>query len=217
MKIRILIADDHEILRDGLRALIEKEQNLKCIGEAENGRKAVKLARELKPDIIIMDVAMPALGGIEATRQITNKIPGVKLIALSMHSDKRFVTGMLKAGASGYLLKDSAFEEVVNAICTVVSNHIYISPGIIDIVVEDYIHHLSKDNQEEDCVLTAREREVLQLIAEGKDMSYVSSHLYISIKTVEKHRQNIMEKLDIHNVAELTKYAIRKGLASLEP
>lgn len=217
MKTKILIADDHKILRDGLCALIRKEQSLECIGDAENGRAAVKLTRKLKPDIVIMDIAMPDLNGIEATYQIKTEMPEVKVIALSMHSDKRFVTGILKAGASGYLLKDSAFDEIVIAINTVVSNHIYISPDITDIVVEDYVHFLSRESRLEDNPLTAREREVLQLLAEGKTSKQIASHLNISEKTVGTYRQNIMEKLSIHNIAELTKYALRTGLTSLEP
>jgi len=216
MQITILLADDHEIIRNGLRSLIEKEGGLKVIGEAENGRTAIHLARELKPDVVVMDIGMPDLNGIEATRQITSEVPGVKVLALSMHTDKRFVTGMLKAGASGYMLKDGAFEELIHAIRLVASNRIYISPGIGSVLVDD-LRHPSQDKGPALPLLTAKEREVLQLVAEGKSTKEIASQLNVSVKTAETHRQHIMEKLGIHSVAELTKYAVREGLTSLEP
>ena len=216
MQIAILLADDHEIIRNGLRSLIEKEGGLKVIGEAENGRTAIHLARELKPDVVVMDIGMPDLNGIEATRQITSEVPGVKVLALSMHTDKRFVTGMLKAGASGYMLKDGAFEELIHAIRLVASNRIYLSPGIGSVLVDD-LRHPSQDKGPALPLLTAKEREVLQLVAEGKSTKEIASQLNVSVKTAETHRQHIMEKLGIHSVAELTKYAVREGLTSLEP
>jgi DNA-binding NarL/FixJ family response regulator len=216
MSIRILLADDHKIIRDGLRSLLEKQPDLEVVAEAGNGAKTVKLAQKLKPDVVIMDITMPDLNGIEATYQIMAEFPNVKVIALSMHSDRRFVVGMLKAGASGYLLKDCAFDELIHTVHTVVSNRIYLTPGITDIVVDDYLRQMSTTNSSVTSVLTAREREVLQLLAEGKTTKQIADHLYLSVKTIETHRRQIMLKLDIHSIAELTKYAIREGLTPLE-
>jgi DNA-binding NarL/FixJ family response regulator len=215
MKTKIILADDHKILRDGLCSLIEKQQELELIGEAENGLTAVQLACELKPDVVIMDITMPDINGIEATKQIMAKTPGVKVIALSMHSDKRFIAGMFEAGASGYLLKESAFEEMVKAISVVTSNGIYISPDIAGIVVKDYVDHLSMKTQSKISLLSNREYEVLIHIIEGENMKQVASKLNISIKTVEIHRKHIMEKLGVQSTTELTKFAIREGLVSL--
>jgi len=217
MSMRILLADDHQILREGLRTLLEKQPDIKVVAEAEDGRTAVQLARKLSPDLVIMDIAMPDLGGIGATRQITAEIPGVKVVALSMHADRRFVARMLKAGASGYLLKDCAFEELVHAVRTVASGRTYLSPGIADVVIEDYLRHLPETDPLALSSLTPREIEVLQLLAEGKNKKQIASRLHVSVKTVGTHRQHIMNKLGIHSVAELTKYAIRVGLTSLEP
>jgi two-component system, NarL family, response regulator NreC len=216
MSIRVLLADDHKITRQGLRSLLEKQPDVEVVAEAENGRSAVRLAGELAPDIIIMDITMPDLNGIEATRQILSESPDIKIIALSMHSDTLFVTEMLKSGAAGYLLKDCAFEELTRAIKTVVDNKTYLSPSISGIVVDDYIHRLSKADFSNSEVLSDREKEVLQLMAEGNSTKEIAQKLHISVKTVETHRRQIMNKLDIHTVAELTKYAIRKGLTSLE-
>jgi len=217
MKIKILLADDHEILRNGLRVLIEKQKDLELIGEAENGQKAVQLACELKPDIVIMDISMPDLNGIEATQQIMAKTTGVKVIALSIHSDKRFIAGMLKAGASGYLPKENTFEELIKAVHTVSKGNIYISPAITNIVVEDYVRNLSKDVQSEDNLLTAREHNVFLLLVEGENTKQIASQLNISTKTGDIHRRHIMEKLGIQSIVELTKFAIRTGLISMEP
>lgn len=216
MSIRILLADDHKIVRDGLRTLIERQSEMEVVGDAENGRKAVQLTLKLVPDVVVMDVTMADLNGIEATRQIHKEQPCVKIIALSMHSDRRFVAGMLKAGASGYLLKDCAFEELARAIHSVVSNQTYLSPAITDIVVKDYIQESSMKPTSPFSVLTAREREVLQLLAEGASTKEIAKSLYVSVKTVETHRMQIMHKLRIHSIAELTKYAVREGLTSLE-
>ncbi len=215
MSIRILLADDHKIIREGLRTLLEKEQGMEVVAEAENGRMTVKLAMKLSPQIIIMDVTMPDLNGIEATRQIISDLPGAKVIALSMHSDRRFVTRMLEAGASGYLLKDCAFDELISAIRAVSTNQTYLSPAIASIIVEDYRGYLSKKSSSVSSPLTAREHEVLQLLAEGKSTKQIASCLHVSGKTVETYRRQIMEKLNIYNIAELTKYAIREGLTSL--
>ncbi len=216
MSIKIIIADDHQIVRQGLSTLLAKEPDMEVVAQAENGRKVVQLAKELVPHIIIMDVNMPDLNGIEATRQILHSSPGIKVIALSMHTDRRFVVNMLKAGASGYLLKDCAFEELSNAIRLVMANKTYLSPGVSDIVIKDYVQGLSAPGSSAFSVLTNREREVLQLMAEGRTTSQIAEHLHISVKTVETHRQQVMHKLGIHSVAELTKYAIREGLTSLE-
>ena len=216
MSIRILLADDHKITRQGLRSLLEKQPDMEVVAEAEEGRTAVRLVRELVPNVVIMDVSMPDLNGMEATRRIVAEFPNVKIIALSMHSDSLFVTEMLRSGASGYLLKDCAFEELERAIRTVMANKTYLSPSISGVVVDDYLHRLSKADFSNSEVLSDREREVLQLVAEGKSTKQIALKLHISTKTVETHRRQIMNKLDIHTVAELTKYAIRKGLTSLE-
>jgi len=216
MSIRIIIVDDHQIVRQGLSTLLAKEPDMEVVAEAENGRKVVQLAKELTPHVVIMDVNMPDLNGIEATRQILHSSPAVKVIALSMHTDRRFVVNMLKAGASGYLLKDCAFEELSQAIRLVMANKTYLSPGVSDIVIKDYVQGLSTPGSSAFSVLTNREREVLQLMAEGKTTSRIAELLHISVKTVETHRQQVMHKLGIHSIAELTKYAIREGLTSLD-
>jgi two-component system response regulator NreC len=215
MGVKVLLADDHKIVRDGLRTLLEKNAEVKVVGEAEDGRTAVQLAKKLSPDIIIMDVAMPDLNGIEATRQVVAEHPGVKVIAVSMHSDKRFVAEMLKAGASAYLSKDYAFDELEKVIRTVMANKIYLSPDISGVVVDSYVRRTPKPESTAFSLLSDREREVLQLVAEGKTAKEIAEHLHVSIKTVETHRTNIMTKLNIHRVAELTKYAIREGLTTL--
>jgi DNA-binding NarL/FixJ family response regulator len=189
---------------------------MEVIGEAENGHEAVRLATEVKPDVVVMDVNMPDLNGIEATRQLTKELPGVKVIALSMYSDKRFVAGMLKAGAVGYMLKSSAFDELSTAFESVVAGKVYLSPKVAGMLVEDYIGRLKAEESVLQRVLTAREREVLQLLAEGKSVKEIAAKLHVSEKTVHTHRQNIMEKLDIHSIAELTKYAVREGITSVE-
>lgn len=216
MNYRIVIADDHRIVRQGLRSLLEKESDMQVVGEAEDGRKTLPIVRELIPHVIVMDVKMPDLNGIEATRHILSELPQVKVIALSMYSDTRFVANMLKAGAKGYLLKDCAFEELAQAIRLVMSNKTYLSPGVADVVVKDYVNHTPAPTPSVFSVLTAREREVLQLLSEGKRTTQIAELLHISIKTVDTHRQMIMQKLNIRSVAELTKYAIREGLTPLE-
>ena len=189
---------------------------MEVIGEADNGRRAVELVDELAPDVVVMDIGMPELNGIEATRRIVHDHPHTRVIALSMHSDRRFLGEILKAGASGYLLKDGAFEELAGAIRTVIGNKMYLSPRIADVVVEDYVRHLPRGEPSAFAALTPREREVLQLLAEGKATKQAAACLHVSVKTVETHRRQIMTKLDIHSVAELTKYAIREGLTTVE-
>ena len=215
MAIKVLLADDHQILRQGLRTLLEREPDLEVVAEADNGRSTVRLARETQPEVIIMDVAMPDLNGIEATRQIISEMPKVKVIALSMYADRRFVANMLKAGASGYLLKDCASEELVRAIRVVLAHKTFLSPGVTDIVVKDYVQTPQGPDTSVFSVLSNREREVLQLMAEGKSTNQIAECLHVSVKTVETHRQQMMQKLKIHSVAELTKYAIREGLTTL--
>jgi DNA-binding NarL/FixJ family response regulator len=216
MPVKILLADDHTIIRQGLRSLLEKQPDIEVVGEVGDGRKAIESVRELAPDIVIMDITMPNLNGIDATRKIIEGRGGTKVIALSMHSSRRFVTEMLKAGASGYILKECLFDELVEAIKTVLNGGIYLSPRITGVVVDDYVKRLSTKYQPEAPDLTEREREVLQLLAEGKSTKQVALQLHVSAKTVESNRRNIMDKLGIHNVAELTKYAIREGLTPLE-
>jgi two-component system, NarL family, response regulator NreC len=215
-KIKVLIADDHQIVRDGLRALLEKEADMEVVGQAEDGRTALRMLRDLAPQVVVMDVAMPDLNGIEATIQIKKDFPEVKVIALSMHDDQRFVLSMIKAGASGYLVKDCAFKELTQAIrLVVVKNKIYLTPGITNIVVEKYLSGNSAKEHTVFSVLSPREREVLQLIAEGKTSNQIAEHLHVSIKTVETHRTTILNKLNIRSVAELTKFAIREGITSV--
>jgi DNA-binding NarL/FixJ family response regulator len=216
MRTKILLADDHKIVRDGLRALIEKEQNMEVVAEACDGRTTVQKAKEFMPHIIIMDIAMPDLNGIEATSQIIKDVPSARIIALSMHSDRRFVMKMLESGAVGYLLKDSAFEELSIAIKTVLAGKTYLSPAIAGVVVEDAMRRSTQKVSRTTAELTPREREVLQLLAEGRTTKRIASQLNVSVKTVETHRRQVMEKLDIHSVAELTKWAVREGLTSLE-
>ena len=216
MSIKVIIADDHKIMRDGLKSMLEKQRDIEIIAEASNGRTTVELAIKLNPDVIIMDVSMPDMNGIEATRQIIGKSPKIKVIALSMHSDKQFILEMLNAGASGYLLKDCAFHELINAIHSVASNRSYLSPEIADIMIKEYKHVISKESLSVFSLLTSRERQVLQLIAEGKTTKEIAYTLKVSSKTIETYRQQIMYKLDIHSIAGLTKYAVREGLTSIE-
>jgi two-component system response regulator NreC len=216
MSIRVLLADDHKIVRDGLRTLIEKESGMEVVAEAENGRKTIKLAEKLTPNVIIMDVTMPDMNGIEATKKVISGIPGTKVIALSMHSDRRYVLGMLEAGASGYLLKDCAFGELATAIRQVASGNTYLSPRIANMVVQGYLNKEARNSPTVRTLLTSRECEILQLLAEGMAAKEIAGHLFLSIKTVETHRRNIMQKLNMHSIAELTKYAIREGLVTLD-
>ncbi len=216
-KVRVIIADDHKIFREGLRVLLESLGDIEILGEAENGRLLLKLIRKDEPDLVIVDVAMPDMNGIEAARQIKSFNPDIKVLALSMHSDSRFVTQMLKAGANGYLLKDCAFDELTVAMNTVSKNQVYLSPGITDLVVKAYLTKNAEPGETTDTgVLTSREREILQLLAEGKSTQEIATALSISSKTVDTHRRQVMTKLDLHSVAELTQYAIRKGIIVLD-
>lgn len=216
MSIKILLADDHRIIHDSLTPLLDKQTDIEVVGVADNGRKAVKLTQELKPDLVIMDISMPDLNGMEATRQIIAQCPRVKIIALSMNTDKRYVKGMLKAGASGYLTKGCSFEELANAIRLVAAGKKYISPEISSIVIDEYLISPSARGSSDSSELTMREREVLQLLAEGKKVKEIADTLFVSMKTVHVHRKHIMEKLDINNIAGLIKYAIKEGLTTVE-
>jgi DNA-binding NarL/FixJ family response regulator len=214
--IRILLADDHKILRASLRELLENQPCLEIVAEADQGKKAVQLCLKHSPDIALMDISMPDLNGIEATRQITNRCAKTKVIILSAHSDHHFVTDVFKAGASGYLLKDCDTDDLLSAIRIVASGETYLCPRIATIVRDEYLHVLMGKESAASSILTVREREVLQLIAEGKSAKEIAFSCNLSVKTIEAHRQRIMAKLNIHSVAELTKYAIREGLTSLE-
>ena len=211
--VRIVVADDHQIIIDGLKTLLAGMEGVDVVGEAANGREALRVVREARPDIVIMDVAMPELNGIEATRQITSEFPGVKVIVLSMHAEKRFVSLMFKAGAKAYLSKENAFKELSRAIKAVITGTSYLSPKIATALVEDYVDVVrAATDRLEASTLSPRELEVLQLLAEGRSTREAAGILYVSVKTVETHRRNIMEKLGLKGVADLTRYAIREGL-----
>lgn len=216
-KVRLLIADDHEMMREGLKSLLEKESSIEVIGEAENGEQTVEMARKSGVHIVIMDVSMPDLNGIEATRKIVADNPNTKVVALSGYANKEFVREMLSAGASAYVLKKRAYEELTRAVAEVMKGKKYLSPDIARGVVDDYVE-LSSSLSENPAfvVLTAREREVLQQLAEGNTTKEMADSMSVSVKTIETHRRNIMEKLNLHSVAELTKYAIREGITSLD-
>jgi len=216
MAIRILLADDHMIVREGMRSLLEKEDDMEVVAVADNGRMALKLAGELRPDVVVMDIAMPEMNGIEATRRLSGEIPGIRVLILSMHSARRFVVETLAAGAKGYLLKDCASEELVRGIRTVAADETYLSPKVADIIVRDYMKRLPESQQPDLAILSSREGEVLQLIAEGLNTKEIAFTLGISAKTVETHRQQIMKKLNLYSIAELTRYAIREGLTPLD-
>jgi len=216
MGTKILLVDDHQMMRDGLRVLLEKHTGLTVVGGAENGRQALELTKRLSPDVVVMDIGLPGLNGIETTRQILAGHPGVKVIALSMHSDKRYVIQMLKAGASGYLLKNCASDELVRAIHAVLADQRFLSQGIAQTLVDHVVRDSGGSAGTAFTDLTAREREVLQLLAEGMTSKQIAREISVAVKTVETYRRDIMRKLDLHNVAELTRYAIREGLTTLD-
>jgi two-component system, NarL family, response regulator NreC len=213
--IRILLADDHVVMRSGLRLLLERQPNLEVIGEAADGQEAVRPAAAEKPEVVIMDIAMPHLNGVEATRQIVTRNPETAVVILSMHSDESYVLRSLKAGARAYLLKDSAEADLIAAIRAIQGGKSFFSPGVRRILTEDYVHQLAKLGVEDTYeLLTPREREVLQLVAEGKSNKDVANLLNLSLYTVETHRAHILQKLNLHSVPELILYAVRKGIIS---
>jgi DNA-binding NarL/FixJ family response regulator len=216
MAIRVLLADDHQLLRQCLRAMLAADAEIEIIGEAENGRLAVELARQLTPDVVVMDVSMPDLNGVDATQQVKARMPGVQVLALSAHSDRRFVTSILAAGALGYILKDCAFDELRLAIHTVARKQVYLSPAIAGVVVENSLGLAPANGASAGTALTPRHREVLQLLAEGLSTKQIAVRLHVSAKTVETHRTALMKRLNCQSVADLTKYAIREGLTSVD-
>ncbi len=215
MTVRIVLADDHKMLRDGLRRLIEQEPGLAVVGEAADGRALVDLVQAARPDLVVLDVSMPGLNGIEATRRI-RALPGPpRVIMLSMHADRRFVVESIKAGASGYLLKDDGFDELVRAIGLVMGGHLVLAPRLAEAMLQDYVAGSGGERASAYGRLSPREREVLQLLAEGHATKQIAARLGVSVKTVETLRQHVMDKLDLHSVADLTKYAVREGLTGL--
>jgi NarL family two-component system response regulator LiaR len=212
-KIRVLLADDHAVLREGLHNLLSLQEDIEVVGEAENGQQAVEMAKQLRPDVIVMDIAMPVMDGLEATRALKQENPDVRVLILSQHDNREYVFSVLQGGAAGYVLKKSGGAEVINAIRSVFKEGAYLPPGIAREVMDRYIQRPTEETGRPH--LTEREKEVLRLIAEGKSNKEIAELLYLSVKTVMAHRTNIMEKLDIHSSTELVKYAIRQGLISL--
>ena len=213
---RILLADNHKLFCEGLRTLFAGQTGVEIVGVATDGRMAVRLARELSPDLVIMDIGMPELNGIDATRQIRSEMPRIKVLAVSMHADRQYVAGMLSAGAAGYVVKDSAFSDLMKAVEMVLGGGCYLSADVVGVVVDDYVQRLAPVPGTGLAKLSEREREVLQLMAEGYGTIDIGERLHVSRKTVETHRKNIMVKLELHSVADLTKFAVREGLTSLE-
>lgn len=213
----VVIVDDHEILRAGLISLLEEESDIKVIGEANTGQDAIAIVEAQHPDVVIMDVAMPDMDGIEATRILVEKVAGIKVLALSMHADQKYITDMIDAGASGYLLKECAMEELAFALRSIRKYNFYISPSVSNVILERYMKpFMPNEALLNQTSLSGREREVLQLVADGWSTSAIAEHFSLSVKTVETHRKHIMDKLGLHNVAELTKFAIRAGLTGID-
>ncbi|HVS18101.1 MAG TPA: response regulator transcription factor [Planctomycetota bacterium] len=215
--IRVLLVDDHAILREGLGALLNEQSDIEIVGEASDGRTAIDMVRTLAPDVVVMDVGMPDLNGIDATKRIRSEHPRARVIALSTHTDERYVQHMLEAGACGYVLKIAAYDELLRAVRAASQGRTYLSSESAGGVVDRALHGGGVTDATTGVKLGTREREVLQLVAEGKTSAEAAKAMHISIKTVETHRRNIVLKLDLHGTAELTKYAIREGLTSVEP
>jgi len=216
MSIRVMLVDDHRMISEALSALLSRESDLEVVAIADNGREAVCMARDLKPDVIVMDLAMPEMNGLEASRIIASELPDCMIIALSMHSDRRYVVEALKSGTRGYILKESAFTALAGAIRGVMENNGYLDPKITGLVIKDYSHHMNEPYLDHDSSpLSSREREVLQLIAEGRNTKEIAFQLDITVKTVETHRRQILQKLKLSNIAEMTRYAIKEGVTSL--
>jgi two-component system, NarL family, response regulator NreC len=216
MSVRILLADDHKMFRDGLRALLSSRPDLEVVGEAEDGLATLELAMRLRPDIVILDLAMPRLHGIEVVRRLAADLPQARVIILSMHSDRRFVVESLRAGAAAYVLKEAGFSELAEVIDDVRAGRLYLSPAVAEQVIRDYVRLAEAEDGSALAVLSGREREVMQLIAGGQSTKEIAGELHVSVKTIESHRKQIMDKLGLHSVAELTKYAIREGLTPLD-
>jgi len=215
-KIKVLVADDHTILRQGIKALLDNQEGIEVIGEAKDGREALAIIEETLPDVILMDIAMPGLNGLEATRRIKKKFPRMKVLVLTMYTNEEYIFQILNAGANGYLVKETAFQDLISAIKAVYKNEAFMSPSISKKVINSYIKR-AQDDEEKTCeILTTREREILQLIAEGNSSKKIAEALFISPKTVETHRTHIMDKLNIHNRTGLVKYAIRKGIVDMD-
>ena len=216
MTVRVLLADDHRILREGLIALLAREGDIELVGQAEDGLAAVRLARELQPDVAVIDVAMPGLNGLEAMRRIRDEAPAVRTLCLSVHDDSRMVLAVLDAGASGYVLKDCSFDELALAIRKVMANQVYLSPDIVGIVVNEVRQRGAPRAASTTSALTPRERELVQLLSEGHSTAEIAERLHVSAKTVATHREHVLHKLEVRGIAELTRYALREGLSSID-
>jgi DNA-binding NarL/FixJ family response regulator len=216
-EIRVLLAEDHTIVRKGLRSLLDAEATISIVGEAENGRQAVEQVEQLLPDVVVMDIGMPELNGLEATRQIKKRFPDVQVLILTVHTDQEYVLQILRAGASGYLVKQAAPTDLISAIQAAHRGGVFLSPSISRKVVEGYVGRAGTAEEPDSYDrLTEREREVLQLIAEGHSTRQIAEQLHVSVKTAETHRTHLMDKLGLHSTAELTQYAIRRGVISLD-